>query len=99
MLTDRYCCCCPASTLTLLHFTLKRAPLLLLPPGPALQAAALARQKGLPTVLVESAGSGVMEWREDTDRHLHLSAAPPSGDAISAGRLTSSPTKKGAVLG
>ena len=72
----------------------------LCPSAAAAQAAVVSRREGLPQVVIEVVGCGVMEWREDTDRHLHLSAAPSSGDSLSGGASGGAfSPKKGPALG
>ncbi|GAB4822735.1 hypothetical protein N2152v2_009781 [Parachlorella kessleri] len=64
------------------------------------EAAVVSRREGLPQVVIELVGCGVMEWREDTDRHLHLSAAPSSGDSLNGGASGGAfSPKKGPTLG
>lgn len=70
------------------------------PPADPAQAVALCKREGLPQLILEQVGAGVMEWREDTDRHLHISATLTSGDSISQGPGGAaggslSPTKRG----
>jgi hypothetical protein len=59
------------------------------------EVAAACAANGLPQSPVELVGAGCMEWREDTGRHLHLSAAPGPAGALLPGRQVNggSPTK------
>lgn len=51
----------------------------------AQEAAAACRRKALPEATIELVGDGVMVWREDTDRHLHVAAAPNAEECLSGG--------------
>ncbi|EFN59520.1 hypothetical protein CHLNCDRAFT_56794 [Chlorella variabilis] len=67
------------------------------------EAAGASRSGALPAVMVEVVGAGVMEWREDTERELHLmpSILPPGGVGLDATRTAGGPDSptKSAYLG
>lgn len=64
------------------------------------EAAAVTAEHAVPLPVVEVVGSGVMEWRSDTERHLILSPAPVTalaalnGNAPGARKGFGSPPKK-----